>query len=213
MADLKPIETFYNGYRFRSRLEARWAVFFDKAGIPYQYEPEGFDLGEFGYYLPDFYLPWFDAYVEIKPEGSNQLKEASEKLEILFERSSHTVLLCVGDPANNDMRIYCNDATDSSGGGPNEWKAGFYEGIEHYVYCDEDSFCIAQSGKHDILIGIGEKGDRMDRSFYNGHWDHMKCCFSMARLIDYRSDFEYAKTFARQARFEHGETPTPNRRY
>jgi hypothetical protein len=32
------------GYRFRSRLEARWAVFFDVAGIPWQYEPEGFDL-------------------------------------------------------------------------------------------------------------------------------------------------------------------------
>ena len=26
---IKPIETKYNGYRFRSRLEARWAVFFD----------------------------------------------------------------------------------------------------------------------------------------------------------------------------------------
>lgn len=23
--DIKPIETLYNGYRFRSRLEARWA--------------------------------------------------------------------------------------------------------------------------------------------------------------------------------------------
>ena len=28
----------------RSRLEARWAVFFDTAGIAWQYEPEGFDL-------------------------------------------------------------------------------------------------------------------------------------------------------------------------
>ena len=26
---IKAIETVYNGYRFRSRLEARWAVFFD----------------------------------------------------------------------------------------------------------------------------------------------------------------------------------------
>lgn len=25
---IKPIETIYNGYHFRSRLEARWAVFF-----------------------------------------------------------------------------------------------------------------------------------------------------------------------------------------
>ena len=31
--EIKAIETIYNGYKFRSRLEARWAVFFDEAGI------------------------------------------------------------------------------------------------------------------------------------------------------------------------------------
>ena len=41
---IRAIETRYNGYRFRSRLEARWAVFFDTLGIRYEYEPEGFDL-------------------------------------------------------------------------------------------------------------------------------------------------------------------------
>jgi hypothetical protein len=40
----KPIETLYRGYRFRSRLEARWAIFFDRARIPWRYEPEGYDL-------------------------------------------------------------------------------------------------------------------------------------------------------------------------
>ena len=44
MSEIKAIETVYNGYRFRSRLEARWAVFFDAAGIKYEYEPEGFDV-------------------------------------------------------------------------------------------------------------------------------------------------------------------------
>ena len=43
---LKPIPTRYNDYRFRSRLEARWALFFDHLGIAYQYEPEGFEHGE-----------------------------------------------------------------------------------------------------------------------------------------------------------------------
>ena len=42
MSEIKAIETYYKGYRFRSRLEARWAVFFDAAGIKYEYEPEGF---------------------------------------------------------------------------------------------------------------------------------------------------------------------------
>lgn len=73
---IKAIETEYNGYRFRSRLEARWAVFFDALGIKYEYEPEGFDLGNGLYYLPDFLLRGVrgrhsgnkpkDLYVEVK---------------------------------------------------------------------------------------------------------------------------------------------------
>lgn len=65
---IKAIETVYNGYRFRSRLEARWAVFFDALKIEYQYEPEGFDL-DGRWYLPDFYLPEINGglWVEIKP--------------------------------------------------------------------------------------------------------------------------------------------------
>jgi hypothetical protein len=51
---IKPIETQYKGYRFRSRLEARWAVFFDEAGIKWEYEPEGFELPSGKRYLPDF---------------------------------------------------------------------------------------------------------------------------------------------------------------
>ena len=71
MADIKPIETIYNGYRFRSRLEARWAVFFDAAGIEYEYEPQGYRLSDGSTYLPDFYLHAVDGgtWVEVKPCG------------------------------------------------------------------------------------------------------------------------------------------------
>lgn len=70
--DIKPIETIYNGYKFRSRLEARWAVFFDSLGIRYEYEPEGFVLSDGTYYLPDFYLPDFDMWVEVKGKMTNE---------------------------------------------------------------------------------------------------------------------------------------------
>ena len=53
---IKAIETIYNNYRFRSRLEARWAVFFDAIGIKYEYEVEGYDINGVRY-LPDFWLP------------------------------------------------------------------------------------------------------------------------------------------------------------
>jgi hypothetical protein len=54
---LRAIETRYKGYRFRSRLEARWAVFFDALGLRWQYEPEGFELAS-GRYLPDFLVDY-----------------------------------------------------------------------------------------------------------------------------------------------------------
>lgn len=66
MSGLKAIETVYNGYRFRSRLEARWAVFFDALDIKWEYEKEGFELGEAGRYLPDFWLPEHRYWIEIK---------------------------------------------------------------------------------------------------------------------------------------------------
>ena len=59
------IQTNYKGYHFRSRLEARWAVFFDAAGMKWEYEPEGFDVNGRAY-LPDFYLPEFGCYFEVK---------------------------------------------------------------------------------------------------------------------------------------------------
>ena len=63
---ISPIPTKYKGYNFRSRLEARWAVFFDNMKIQYHYEIEGFPL-ESGLYLPDFYLPQFKMFAEVKP--------------------------------------------------------------------------------------------------------------------------------------------------
>lgn len=53
---IKSIETEYNGYRFRSRLEARWAKFFDTLGINYEYELERYEMDGGIRYLPDFYL-------------------------------------------------------------------------------------------------------------------------------------------------------------
>lgn len=60
-----PIPTRYAGCHFRSRLEARWAVFFDAIDQPWTYEPEGFETPA-GRYLPDFFLPDQGVWVEIK---------------------------------------------------------------------------------------------------------------------------------------------------
>jgi len=87
--EIGAIETVYDGYRFRSRLEARWAVFFKTAGIRYIYEPECFRLPSGMLYLPDFYLPDVNMrttedkggiYVEVKPSVSDYWqKRASDR--------------------------------------------------------------------------------------------------------------------------------------
>lgn len=75
MEHIKAITTYYNGYKFRSRLEARWAVFFDAANIRYEYEPEGFKMQSGLCYLPDFYLPEENMYVEVKPQRKDSWKD------------------------------------------------------------------------------------------------------------------------------------------
>ena len=64
------IETHYAGCRFRSRLEARCAVFFNAMGIPWMYEPEGYVVNGRAY-LPDFYLPECATWVEVKGSVDN----------------------------------------------------------------------------------------------------------------------------------------------
>ena len=78
--EIKVIPTYYNGYYFRSRLEARIAVFLDALGVEYEYEPEGYKVE--GGYLPDFRVKcWgtrgsydrktpFDLYIEVKGKMS-----------------------------------------------------------------------------------------------------------------------------------------------
>lgn len=65
---IKAIETLYKGYCFRSRLESRWAVFMDRLGIKWEYEPEGYQT-KYGLYLPDFFLPELECFAEVKPSS------------------------------------------------------------------------------------------------------------------------------------------------
>jgi len=94
---IKSIETYYKGYLCRSRTEARWMVAFDRAGIEYEYEPEGFDLGKPGKYLPDFYLPQFGSYAEVK--GRTFTLQEIQKAKSLCIQSKKSVLFLTGQPS------------------------------------------------------------------------------------------------------------------
>jgi len=69
---VKAIQTRYAGCRFRSRLEARWAVFFDALGLAWEYEPQGFVLDDGTPYLPDFWIPECNTWFEVKGKPPTQ---------------------------------------------------------------------------------------------------------------------------------------------
>ena len=104
---MKPIETEYKGYRFRSRLEARWAIFFDACGVDWEYEPEGYDLGDGLYYLPDFLLHGVDGrdggdlYVEVKGQMTdldalkiNRFAEQGGKVLVVGKIAVNFFMVC-----------------------------------------------------------------------------------------------------------------------
>lgn len=64
---IQPIDTYYAGHHFRSRLEARWATVFNDLGLRWEYEPQGYLVGEHRRpYLPDFYLTDIGWWIEVK---------------------------------------------------------------------------------------------------------------------------------------------------
>lgn len=81
MTFIKAIETSYKGYRFRSRLEARWAVFFDALGIEWEYEKEGYDLA--------------DAYIDLLALFEDQqfrAREHNQQLRIAMKYRDESLL-------------------------------------------------------------------------------------------------------------------------
>lgn len=195
MNQIKAIETEYKGYKFRSRLEAKWAVFFDLCGIPYEYELEGYKLKS-GYYLPDFYLPWFKCFVEIKPSEDEEVSAKIKLNDLFFEHSDCCCMLCIGDPLNNNIELLCM-TYDESSGGTGWFNCRFLVG----VWYRENEFSCTK-GKHYITLALNT-------------WKYRDLCTNSnspllsvvneCEIESFDYDFENEKISARQARFEHGE--------
>ena len=108
MSEFKAIQTEYKRYLFRSRLEARWAVFFDAMGIEWEYEPEGIVLSDGTNYLPDFYLPHFHCYFEVKRrsiKGTPEEERVISKISNGEYTDSWAGMICFGDPMDDDLYI------------------------------------------------------------------------------------------------------------
>lgn len=73
----------YNNICFRSSWEIEFAKKLEEHNIRWIYEPNVFDLGNNIFYIPDFYLPEFNIYVEIK--GYKSVK-SMHKIELFRKK-------------------------------------------------------------------------------------------------------------------------------
>lgn len=198
---IQPIETKYGGYRFRSRTEARWAVFLDAIGEPWEYEKEGYELSK--WYLPDFYLPRMNCWLEIKGQ-----KPTDEEIKLCEELSGgfmqngkyvdgtgKAVALAWGcpfaaTPKGNRYRaerlmVYCYDSTDGSGG--NQW-------------WPEAFWAIHLNGKPCLC----SNNSWSSRGFLTPNYEHFPM-YQNFEIAGPLPDVFIEKS--KSARFEFGETP------
>lgn len=231
MGDLKAIETLYKGYRFRSRLEARWAVFLDTLNLKWAYEEEGYALEDAGWYLPDFhveigaYMDYQAAYFmcglrAYEQERHMMTKEKQEKWDSLNwvniieqETQKFTAM-----PSKYFIEIKAISATN----GEREKARALSEKSNERVY-----IFAGLPGAHEFdsgTMGTMPEYAYINGKEYPGNWFIFAQCslcekavlgfgnFFIYRFCSCRKGIarmdlliENAQNKAKQARFEHGE--------
>lgn len=211
---IKPIETYYNGYRFRSRLEARWAVFFDTLGVKYEYEPEGFALPSGRCYLPDFrvkcygcrgkyplsayeILPFseppeppkpFDLYIEVKGKMTQEDADRIKEFSGTWKEAKGISYFEIQNPV-----LIVGNIPPLDGSSDSEAVGAYKEmdGVDIYPFnyelIDGDHFAAYPAAHNGYFYLWGDDSNYIDK--------------------DDRPAVEKAYAAARIARFEHGETP------
>lgn len=99
---MKVIETRFNGILYRSRTEARWAMYLTELGHDFIYEHEGFKT-DLGWYLPDFYLTKHNTYLEVKGTDFTEL-ERNKCIEL--SKNDNFVVLLDGVPDKKSYEAY-----------------------------------------------------------------------------------------------------------
>lgn len=224
MSHPKPIETMYGGCRFRSRLEARWAVFFTRLGLDWEYEPQGFEVryrGEIAVladgvhdawppparppgfvekpappvrYLPDFHIRSLGLYLEVKPAMPHMVDPDGVK------RWQHFAGTVAFEWDNARTAMLCGpipdpDAVDQLGPPrPYEW----YEQTVVMLGDWHAAWCACPSGRH-YDIQFQARGGRILCGCPRIQDDRMYFTGADPNVLN-------AYGAARSARFEHGQS-------
>jgi len=188
---IKPIPTHYAGCWFRSRLEARYAVFFNHLNIQWEYEPEGYELTN-GRYLPDFRLHglggdpqggslWF----EVKPDIDNR---EDNRWQELATATGTPLITAFGMPRADQDSVY--GSTSRNGWMEIYGPDGEWDHLRAFAACCRcDRIGITYEGRCARICG--HEGLYDQRSYLGANVPQITAAY----------------TAAHSARFEHGETP------
>jgi hypothetical protein len=171
--------------RARSRLEARWAIFFDVLGVRWEYEKDGYVLNS-GRYLPDFWMPDLECFIEIK--GSRPTTNECDLAAQLSAETDNPVYIFAGG-------IFAPDYTRRP---PAPSSFAFLSGLadDPYLWCR-----CASCGKFGIQFdgrSFRMPCHRKDGPCFNKLDGDRGITFDDARIVK-------SFTMAAQARFEFGE--------
>ena len=198
---MRPIETRFAGYRFRSRLEAKWAVFYTALEFRFDPEPEGYELEDGQGYLPDLKVRTPQnktMWVEVKPghiEADPKFTQFQKELE-----SQERAFLASGDPLDFIKRVSicprCGMLEARESGWQRNQLASRLSFTEYCFHCDRET---PSGGGHPV------REDGVCGTKYRPHkGDILVQSDELLRLEKKLLD---AARKAREARFEHGESP------
>lgn len=221
---IKAIETIYKGYRFRSRQEARVAVYLDALEVPWQYELEGFEYEVYEgdtnskgsmFYLPDFYLPSFDCYIEVKGTKPDFIEQ--QKIFAFVVKSGKPVICMVDSFNPNGITIGVSIIPGDKG--------IVVSPLVHFLYLSKGVVAIDNGCTKDFPAFVYEPRKIDGRNLYDyreasryltdqnsaiimNPQDKTGCDIfnrSLKTLGKMIKAGEFAEVAARSARFEHGE--------
>lgn len=200
---IKALRTIYNGVYFRSRLEAKWAIFFDHCGIEWEYEPEGYQLENGMCYLPDFLLHGLegyaisgDLYIEVKGVLTD---DDTKKLEAFMQfkeqddyRYPTRPILVLGNIFTHKKQI------DKYGCWERESYFDKVEDACKYPFFTHET--LNESGDWPAILGINEKGNG-EVFGYGGDYTPMY----RSNMSDTESAYEKAKNavFSREGIYQY----------
>lgn len=218
---IQAINTYYSGHHFRSRLEARWAHVFNDLGIRWEYEPQGFLVGdERRPYLPDFLLPDIGWWIEVK--GSQ------ERLDMTLLADAVHPTKGLGHNGGSTSLLILGQIPDTNGATP------LHHSVTRAAYCgqchrcsDECDFPPAMYGLHLLMAAADLEYLGADLSTIRPgdlevwqRWGAMPIPVGRPVTKPLKGDLtkpmlhpgitvgphvEAAYTLGRTARFEHGE--------